>query len=69
MPSTAPLFFHQAGGFQRLQMLRHRGPRDRKPRRQISYRKRRLAQERNNRLPRRVGKGAEQFQSVSHTLR
>ena len=52
--SAAPFFFHQADGFQNLQMLRYSWTADRKPCSQFTDRGRLLAQQVENSLPGRI---------------
>ena len=66
MTRAAAVFFHQAGGFQNLQMLRDGGPSHRQTRGQLADGSRPLTQQVQNRLAGGMRKRAQQLHSVSH---
>jgi len=68
MTSAAPLFLHQPGGLQHLQMLGHGRTADGKLGSQFAHRGRALPQQVEHGLAGRIGEGAQQLRSVSHTL-
>jgi len=68
MASAAPLFFHQPGGLQHLQMLRYGGTANGQLGGQFADGARALPQQIENGLAGRIGEGAQQLRSVSHTL-
>lgn len=68
MASATAFFFHQADGLQHLKMLRYGGTTDGKLGSQFADGRRPLPQQVENGLSSRIGEGAQQLPSVSHTL-
>jgi len=68
MTGAAPLFLHQTGGFQHLQMLRNSRTADRKPSGEFTYRGGPPAQQMEEGLPGWIGESSQQLSLVGHTL-
>ena len=68
VPRAAPFFFHQTGRFQCLQVLRYSRTRHRKLSCEFAYGGWLLPEQVDDRLPRGMGEGGQQFRSVSHIL-
>jgi len=69
MTRAAALFFHQAGRFQDLQVLRNGGTAHRELAGQLADRGRIAAQQADDGLTRGIGQRAQHVPSVAHALR
>lgn len=69
MTGTAAFFFHQPGGFEKLQVLRYGRAADGKLIGQFADSGGAAAQQVENSLAGGIGKGGQLVRSVSHTLR
>jgi len=66
---AAAFFFHQAGRFEHLQMLRHRGPAYGQAAGELSDGRRIAPQQGDHGLAGRIGERAQHVPSVTHALR